>query len=107
MADTKLNFGKYKDKTIGAVYDMDRDYCRWLFKQIENIDDANDGLSDFLKEKFHDDDGSYLLKWGKNKGKTIKWIQTNQPKYFEWLKKSDYIKDKVPNLYKQIQELSS
>ncbi|KAG6942098.1 hypothetical protein JG688_00018315 [Phytophthora aleatoria] len=68
-----LSFGKYKNFTIHEVYDKDPSYCRWLRNQKMLIEDPDSDISKFLASKFANgsDDGSYLLNFGKYKGKYL------------------------------------
>ncbi|EGZ30662.1 hypothetical protein PHYSODRAFT_468556 [Phytophthora sojae] len=92
-----LNFGKHKSKTIEEVYASDPGYCRWLSNQKILID-SEPGVSDFLKAKFINDDGSFLMTWGKFKGRTIKQIQAIDSNYIEWLKKNEFVNQKMSKL---------
>ncbi|RAW22958.1 hypothetical protein PC110_g20608 [Phytophthora cactorum] len=66
----ELTFGKYKGKTIEEVYASDPGYCRWVFNQpsLNNGDE----IKIFLHTKFLNDDNSYMMAWGKFRGKTLK-----------------------------------
>lgn len=99
-----LDFGKYKDNTIQEVYEKDADYCRWLSKQELLLTEE---VKDFLNDKFNGDDGTYILRWGKFKNHTIRWIFDNQQRYFQWLMKSDFVQTKCPKLKKEIDELNN
>ncbi|KAL8007787.1 hypothetical protein Plhal703r1_c03g0016711 [Plasmopara halstedii] len=67
-----LTFGKYKNSTIQEVLDKDPSYCRWLRNQ-SNLDEdmAKFPASIFANES---DDGSYLLNFGKYKGKSVQQV---------------------------------
>jgi uncharacterized protein (DUF3820 family) len=99
-----LTFGKHKSKTIEEVYASDPGYCRWLSNQKSLVEDSSD-IGKFLKEKFSNDDGSFLMTFGKYKHKTIKQIQTIDPDYLEWLKKNEFIQTKMPKLKAEVDEL--
>ncbi|GMF09624.1 unnamed protein product [Phytophthora lilii] len=97
MSDT-INFGKYKNTPISELFDIYPSYCRCLFKQESLLEDDSP-IESYLQEKFTDaGDDSYILKWGKFKGKTVKWLSKNNKKYFDWLQKSDYVSEKCPKL---------
>ncbi|ETK92382.1 hypothetical protein L915_04241 [Phytophthora nicotianae] len=102
---TTLSFGKHKSKLIEDVYASDPGYCRWLLNQKILID-SNPAVADFLKSKFTNDDGSFLMTFGKYKGKTIKQIQVIDDNYIEWMKKNDFINDKMPKLKAALDELA-
>ncbi|GMF37565.1 unnamed protein product [Phytophthora lilii] len=99
-----LTFGKHKSKTIQEVYASDPGYCRWLSTQRNLIENGSD-IGKFLAEKFANDDGSFLMQWGKYKNKTIKQIQVIDPNYLEWLSKNDFVKTKCPKLKTEVDEL--
>ncbi|KAL3665634.1 hypothetical protein V7S43_009070 [Phytophthora oleae] len=99
-----LTFGKHKSKTIQEVYSSDPGYCRWLSNQKSLIED-NSEIGKFLAEKFVNDDGSFLMTWGKYKLKTIKQIQAIDTKYLEWLSKNEFVQTKMPKLKAEVDEL--
>jgi uncharacterized protein (DUF3820 family) len=104
IMSTTLTFGKYKSKTIEEVFASDAGYCRWLSKQKVIIGDDSD-IAKFLKDKFGNDDGSFLMVWGKYRGKTIKQIQFIDPNYIEWLSKNEFVQTKCPKLKTEVDEL--
>ncbi|KUG01378.1 hypothetical protein AM587_10012027 [Phytophthora nicotianae] len=55
-------------------------------------------IGKFLKKKFANDDGSYVMTYGKYKNKTIKQILNVDRQYLEWLFKSSCINEKAPKL---------
>ncbi|ETP31826.1 hypothetical protein F442_19338, partial [Phytophthora nicotianae P10297] len=94
---TVLKFGKHKSRTIEDVYATDINYCRWLFSQKLMIEDDSD-VGKFLKKIFANDDGSYVMTYGKYKNKTIKQILNVDRQYLEWLFKSSCINEKASKL---------
>lgn len=60
---------------------------RWLHSQ-EITTQSKPELKAFLDEKFKDTDGSYLLSFGKYKGRTILQVLTMDRGYLEWIMKS-------------------
>ncbi|GMF58904.1 unnamed protein product [Phytophthora fragariaefolia] len=101
---TTLTFGKHKSKTIHEVYKTDPGYCRWLMNQNGLVDDDSD-IGKFLAQKFGNDDGSFLMTWGKYKLKTIKQIQAIDTNYLEWLSSDEFVKTKIPKLKTEVDEL--
>ncbi|GMF30380.1 unnamed protein product [Phytophthora lilii] len=101
---SSLTFGKHKSKTIQEVYASDPGYCRWLSNQKNLIEDSSD-IGKFLAEKFANDDGSFLMQWGKYRNKSIKQIQVIDSNYLEWLSKNDFVKTKCPKLKTEVDEL--
>ncbi|GMF65747.1 unnamed protein product [Phytophthora lilii] len=99
---TTLTLGKHKSKIIEEVYSSDPGYCRWLLNQKTIIGDDSD-IAKFLKDKFENDDGSFLLTWGKYKNRTIKQIQAADPNYLEWLSKNEFVKTKCPKLKAEVE----
>ncbi|ETM45285.1 hypothetical protein L914_09585 [Phytophthora nicotianae] len=104
MMSSVLTFGKHKAKTITEVYNCDPGYCRWLLNQKILID-SNPAISEFLKGKFVNDDGSFLMTWGKYKGKTILQIQRIDSNYIQWLKKNEFVNENMPQLKSALGEL--
>ncbi|DAZ93876.1 TPA: hypothetical protein N0F65_008142 [Lagenidium giganteum] len=101
---TLLNFGKYKGKTIEEVFDMDRNYCAWLLPEEILIGHLPD-IRKFLEEKLEDADMTMIMKWGKYKGKSIKWIHDSDKSYLDWLLTNKYAEDNCPALRNALQEL--
>lgn len=100
-----LSFGKYKSKHIDHVFLIDPAYCRWLSKQ-SILTNASPEIKAFLDSKFTDpNDTSYLMTWGRCKGKTLKWIFNNNHTYFDWLSRNKYIKDQCPKLQSEINSM--
>ncbi|RAW35732.1 hypothetical protein PC110_g7959 [Phytophthora cactorum] len=99
-----LTFGKHKSKTIQEVNASDPGYCRWLSNQKGLVEDSSD-IGKFLAEKFGNDDGSYVMTFGKYKTKTIKQIQAIDTKYLEWLSKNEFVQTKMPKLKAEVDEL--
>jgi hypothetical protein len=73
----ELTFGKNKGKTIQEVYESDPGYCRWVFNQPNQI--ISEEIKIFLHSKFLIDDNSYMMTWGKYRGKTLKQISRMNP----------------------------
>ncbi|EGZ27627.1 hypothetical protein PHYSODRAFT_476708 [Phytophthora sojae] len=93
-----LEFGKYKGKALEEVHDQDASYCRWLYNQQSEDSD----IKRFLQGKFQDGDDSYIMRWGKHKNKSVKWIVENDTQYFNWMCKNEYIKNKCYQIIKVI-----
>ncbi|KAG6946970.1 hypothetical protein JG687_00016403 [Phytophthora cactorum] len=102
-----LSFGKYKNFTIHEVYDKDPSYCRWLRNQKMLIEDTDSDISKFLASKFANgsDDGSYLLNFGKYKGKSVKQVFAIDKQYLQWLRSSKFATEMTPKLCAAIDEL--
>ncbi|GMF39099.1 unnamed protein product [Phytophthora fragariaefolia] len=99
-----LTFGKHKSKTIREVYETDPGYCRWLLNQKGLVDDDSD-IGKFLAQKFGNDDGSFLMTFGKYKLKTIKQIQAIDTNYLEWLSENEFVQTRLPKLKAEVDEL--
>uniref|UniRef100_K3WHA0 Exodeoxyribonuclease X-like C-terminal domain-containing protein n=1 Tax=Globisporangium ultimum (strain ATCC 200006 / CBS 805.95 / DAOM BR144) TaxID=431595 RepID=K3WHA0_GLOUD len=100
-----LDFGKYKGQSIEEVFEKDASYCCWLYKQ-EALLESDSPMKAFLEGKIRSDDDSYIMKWGKHKNKTVKWIYENDKKYFEWLLNNNYVSSKCPSLKKDLLKLT-
>ncbi|GMG16834.1 unnamed protein product [Phytophthora fragariaefolia] len=101
---TTLTFGKHKSKIIHEVYKTDPGYCRWLLNQKGLVDGESD-IGKFLARKFGNDDGSFLMTWGKYKLKTIKQIHAIDTSYLEWLSSNEFVKTKMSKLKTEVGEL--
>lgn len=96
--------GKYKDSTFEEVLDKDPSYMKWLFSNPKIMSQEPE-LKHFLTDRFTEDDGSYMMTWGKHKLKGVKWIKENDYPYFEWLRMNGYVKKNCPKLKAAIEEL--
>ena len=47
------------------------------------------------------------MRWGKHKNKSVKWIVENDKKYFNWMCKNEYIKNKCPSLKENLNEFKT
>ncbi|KAL7693152.1 hypothetical protein Plhal304r1_c005g0022691 [Plasmopara halstedii] len=56
----------------------------------------------FLHSKFLSNDNSYMMSWGKYKGKTLKQISRMDPNYIDWLRKSEFVIEKCPKLLQEL-----
>jgi hypothetical protein len=75
-----ITFGKHKSKTIEEIFEIDPGYCRWLKNQPNLVDDD---ILKFLESKLAQDDGSYMMNFGKYKNKSLKAINVLDPSYIE------------------------
>jgi len=98
----KITFGKHKSKTIEEIFEIDPGYCRWLKNQPNLVDED---ILKFLENKLAQDDGSYLLTWGKYKNKSLKAINSLDPNYIDWLRKNQFVIDKCPRLVEELAQL--
>ncbi|DAC81624.1 TPA_asm: hypothetical protein [Phytophthora water mold MELD virus] len=101
-----LRFGKYRYRSIEDVYDANPGYCRWLMNQ-KHLVGEDTPIDKFLKSKFGDMDDSFLMTWGKYKGRTIQQILTIDRSYLEWLSRSKFVIEKTPALKNALDELLS
>ncbi|KAG7376422.1 hypothetical protein PHYPSEUDO_013578 [Phytophthora pseudosyringae] len=101
---TILGFGKYRSLCVEQVFEIDPNYCRWLsFQKSMNLKPA---ITDFLDSKFKAvDDGTYVINWGRHKGKSLKLIKQIDAKYIDWLRNSKFVKDNQAWLIAKIDEL--
>ncbi|GMF63756.1 unnamed protein product [Phytophthora fragariaefolia] len=96
----ELTFGKYKGKPIEEVYASVPGYRRWRHNQPSlNI---SDDIKIFLDSKFLNNDNSYMMTWGKYKGRTLKLISRMDPGYIDYLRKSEFVIEKCPKLLKEL-----
>ncbi|EEY68548.1 uncharacterized protein PITG_05032 [Phytophthora infestans T30-4] len=96
----ELTFGKYKGTPIEEVYAYDPRYCRWMHNQPSlNI---TEDIKIFLHSKFLSNDNSYMMSWGKYKGKTLKQISRTDSNYINWLRKNPFVIEKCPKLLNEL-----
>lgn len=100
----KLGFGKYKDLTISEAWEQDQQYCKWLSNQ-EMLMDGRSEMKKFLTDKMKDTDMSYVMSWGKHKGRSIAYIKKTEYGYIEWLLKNRYVSTNCKTLHKELLEL--
>jgi uncharacterized protein (DUF3820 family) len=97
----ELTFGKYKGTPIEEVYASDPGYCRWMHNQPSlNI---SEDIKIFLHSKFLSNDNSYMMSWGKYKGKTLKQISRTDSNYIDWLRKNPFVIEKCPKLVEALE----
>jgi uncharacterized protein (DUF3820 family) len=101
--NTTITFGKYKDCSIQRVYEKDLNYCIWL----RNQSDLDEDVARFLENKFANgnDDGSYILNFGRYRGKSVKQVYAIDESYIQWLLTSKFANEKAPKLCTAIEEL--
>jgi len=58
----------------------------------------------FLEAKLKDADMTMTMKWGKYKGKSIKWIHDSERSYFGWLLSNKNVDDNCPALRNALME---
>ncbi|KAG6963833.1 hypothetical protein JG687_00006316 [Phytophthora cactorum] len=104
---TQLCFGKHKGSAIAEVFLKDPGYCRWLRSQEMLTGAPDSDIATFLSSKFANepDDGSYLLNFGKYKGKSVKQVFTLDKEYLHWLRSCKFSAEKAPKLCAAIDEL--
>ncbi|KAG6947496.1 hypothetical protein JG688_00015524 [Phytophthora aleatoria] len=95
-----ISFGKYKNSTIQDVFDKDPSYSRWLRNKKMLSEDPESPISKLLASKFANgsDDGTYLLNFGKYKGKSVKQVFNIDEQYLQWLRSSKFATEKAPKL---------
>ncbi|ETP39051.1 hypothetical protein F442_13444 [Phytophthora nicotianae P10297] len=102
-----ISFGKYKGSTIEDVFETDPSYCRWLRSQEMLVGGPDSDIAKFLVAKFGttNDDGSYILNFGRYKGKSVKQVYAIDVPYIQWLRSSKFATEKAPKLCAAIDEL--
>lgn len=98
---TLLKFGKYRELEIAEVWEKDEQYCKWLYPQ-EILIGEYPAIKEFLFSKLNGADLSYVMTWGKYKGKSIQWIKTKNYGYLEWLLKNPFVESNCPKLKKEL-----
>ena len=106
MDSLTVNFGKYKSQSIADIYEKDERYCKWLFTQEILIGELP-AIKEFLFSKFNGTDLSYVMTWGRNKGKSINWINQNDKSYIKWLLTNQFVADHCKTLRNELIALTS
>ena len=94
-----IDFGKYKSKSIDYILENDMNYAKWIFEHPTLT--VDDNVRKILENIFKDKDDHYL-NFGKYKNKSLTWIKQNDKKYIDYLKKNDYVKNKMESLFKAL-----
>lgn len=105
MSDITIPFGKFKNQSIETVYRVDPSYCRWISTQTELME-KNPDIKKFIQDRFSETDSSYMMNWGRYKGRTIRQIKAVDAKYIEWLQENDFVRDKCKKLVDELKNLS-
>lgn len=95
-----ITFGKFKSCSIDDLLREEVNYCKWMFEHLESIN-IHKNIEKLLENKFKDSNEIYLT-FGKHKNKTLSWIRENDIKYIDYLKKNDYVKNKMTKLYEAL-----
>lgn len=98
--DSQICFGKYKNQTLGKIFESNPSYCCWLLKQkIMLSPDQRKYLEDQLQ------DVGDFIGWGKHKGKSLKWIHSADQDYFKWLLNNAYVNENCVPLHQALMKL--
>ena len=94
--DLIITFGKsHKGESVEDLIKTEQLYCKWLLSQpfLETNYPLifNYLLNNLTKEN--------LLSFGKYKNKTVEEIREKDPKYIEWLKKNQWMKEHLVDIY--------
>lgn len=92
-----LQFGKYKNLSVDAIFEQNPQYLQWLFARTDEKD--NNDLYKALENKLINKN-EYYMTFGRHKNKTLTWIIENDKKYIVWLRGNAYVKENLDNLYK-------
>ncbi|GMF52669.1 unnamed protein product [Phytophthora lilii] len=91
MDTLTVNFGKYRGKQIAEIWEVDKQYAKWLYPQEILIGEYPD-IKKFLDEKL--------------RGSAIKWIYDKDKGYIAWLIKNDFVNSNCPRLKKELDQLT-
>ena len=83
--DDVFTFGKYKDKTIREVIDLDWNYVKWAIIDSQRLLADIASIVDYHKSNLKKMSPEDVITFGKYKGETIQSIYTNDPQYLKWL----------------------
>lgn len=101
---TTLTFGKYKGQDVKSIFDSDPSYCIWLLTQPKILSPTSD-LYKVMQSRFEHDPNIYLS-FGRHKGKTLKYVFDTDPKYCEWMLRSDFVSNRDPSLLTTLKTMS-
>ena len=94
--DLIITFGKsHKGQSVEDLIKTEPLYCKWLLSQ-PFLETNYTLIFNYLTNNLTKDD---LLPFGKHKGKTVAYIKESDPKYIEWLKKNNWVKENLANIY--------
>lgn len=97
MADQNIQFGKYITYTFAEILKEDPSYAKWLTTQpIIDID-----VKDYLLDNLYE---GYIMPFGKYKNKPLEYIKRTDYQYINYLKRNQYVQDKMPQLHKMLYE---
>lgn len=99
MTEKTIQFGKYKSKAIQYIIENDISYAKWMFEHPTLV--LDDYITKILSDTFQDKDEHYLT-FGKYKNKSLSWIKANDKKYIYYLKKNEYVINKLPDLHRAL-----
>jgi len=96
-----IEFGrKYKKRNIKEIFEIDPQYCKWLYTQI--FIKMYPDIYKFLESKFHNEKEIYL-EFGKYKNKPLSYIIKNGDlKYIYYLYSCEFVKISYPKLFKTL-----
>lgn len=94
----KIEFGKYKGKTIGEIYEVDPKYIYWLMEQdhyfrvdfhaLLNIPEDSSNVESIIEAEinrvFPKATVDSTITFGKYKGSTFREIYSTDPAYIDW-----------------------
>lgn len=95
-----LPFGKYKNQPISEIDQFDRAYLRWVVKLPYLTDDLKKHINETISKPVEPPsaDQPYLMTFGKYKGIALDVVYERDRKYFDYLDKSDYVRQNMPDL---------
>ena len=97
--DLIITFGKHKGKNLEEIITNEKIYSKWLIGQKWCETDHLD-IYNYLTKHLTKDN---VLPIGrKHKGRTIEEIRAIDPKYIEFLKKMEWLKINMPELYNSL-----
>ena len=94
-----IQFGKFKGKQIRDIIINEPNYSKWCLSQpfIESYPEIKQILDNEFKDK-----NEHFLNFGKYRNKSLAWIRENDIKYIDYLKKNEYVKSKMEDLWNSL-----
>lgn len=85
--DDKFTFGKYKDRTIKEVIDIDWNYVKWAIIDSQRLIADIDAIVEYHRDTIKILQPEDIVSFGKYKGKTLRNVFSADLQYLKWMEK--------------------
>jgi uncharacterized protein (DUF3820 family) len=83
----RIEYGKHKGMEIDDLIEQYPSYAMWILRQKSTLDKV---YYQKLKNAFQSPN-SFIMNWGKYKGRSLQYIQINDPNYIDWLRRNEFV----------------